>query len=406
VSTNTTFVEIVRFQQSGLTEIQARTKAMGVEIGNASTKAETFARLLNDPRYAAFAKRMDGINKSYELLSLRARNVAATQRLADGSAVAHLRSVSQLNDKYAQMQRRAEAVAKYGERWGGIVAKYGHIGSAAGKFATGAAATGVGTVTALAHRGFEGTVELNKFSNEMTLLSREFAAAFKPLMTVGTKLARVTRVGMERLDTTGQNAVMWGTLGLGGALAARFAGVPVGGYALKAAGWGAGAAASGVGSAARYVGTAGRAIRGIPYLGTALTVADASTSGDYGRMRAAGKSRLASGAVAFGSSLADSYFSLAPWESSNPIREARAAAEAKDARARAAAPPPAIDHRRVTSAGGGWEEVGSAFERINAHIGEMSGPEDSSEEALGPLLKKLYDVLDRLEKWLQDKPSL
>ena len=421
-NTNQTIVEIIKFTSSGIPDITARTKAMSGEIKEATAKGKALAGVMNDPRFARHAKLLDQIARANELIALRMRNTAAAARLADGSAVSQLRSVSQLNDKYAQIQRRTEAIAKYGERWGSIVAKYGRIGAAAGNLATGAAATGVGTVSALAARGFQNTVELNRFSAEMQMLSRELAGVFKPFLTVATKAARTARVGLERLDRGGQNRLMWGTVGTGAALwAARSA--YTGGIVGRAFGVGGGAlgpgamsrlATSSAGSAAasesswlaragRY---AGRGARAIPYLGHALLALDASTSGDYGRFRAAGKSRFASGVMSLGTSAADAFYSLNPFVEGNPIREARAAAAAK-ARAAAGLPAEPVPTRRaVTSPGGGWEEVGSGFERLNRSIGELAGGPDDSEEALGPLLKKLYDVLDRLELWLRDKPDL
>lgn len=389
---NETVVEVVRFQAQGLTEIQTRTKAMGAAVAESATKAEALARLLNDPRYERFARRVEGARKQYELLALGARNAAAAQALADGSAAKHLASVTRLNREYAELQRRTELVAKYGERWGTVAAKYGGALRVAGGAATAAGAGAIG----LARSGFAGTVEQNKLDLELKMLGRELAGAFKPFVELLTKGARALREFMERLTPTGQSAVAGGALAATGYGAWRFGGAALGMLGLGA---GAGARLGGAalaGGSASGIGASGAAAIGATTAAAARGGIASRAAGFLGR-NAGGIMRNA-GPIGF---LASGFYEAATARPERPGEtpgEYYSRIRREDDRSRlgaawsmawrgfgkvvsGAGPKTAEQEaadaddpgRKVTPAGGGFEESGSGYERIQAAISSVGG---------------------------------
>jgi hypothetical protein len=344
------------------------------------------------------------LNDQQERLNLKTRNAVYAARVADGSEAKRLRTLARANEEFAKMQHRAELVAKYGERWGGVMAKYGGAMNAAGQVGMGVAGAGVATATGLAYQGFQGTVELERFKLEMQMLSREMAGVFKPLMTISTQFARVTRKGMEKTDRGGQEALMWGGLGVAGLLGARLLGVPVGPMAMSGLrGLGGGTAAMGlgrlgVGAAAAYTAyDSGRDV-----------YTDPSTTRGLGRQTARGADVMFGGEFArmlgfkSGGPVGQAYDAIF---GSNPRDEpgggwGGAAARAGMGAVGADGANPA--RNMVMLAGGGFQETGAAYDRLSSAIekveGNGLGGDDTSEEALGPVLKRLSDVLDRLEK--------
>lgn len=414
---NETLVEVVRFQAAGLTEIQARTKAMGTQIAEATTKSETLARLLGDNRWTKFAQRVEGARKQYELLSLSARNAAAAQGLADGTAARHLRSVTALNAEYAQIQRRTEMIAKYGERWGGLMAKYGGFGKVLG----GAALAAGGTSIAMAKSGFNGTVEGNRFDLEWKMLGREMAGAFKPVMEFATKAARSLREFMEALGPAGQNLVMLGGIAATGYGLMRLGGLGLGGMGLLGLGRGAaartaaataaasvapsvganlasqaGGAAAG-GAAARRGFGAGTLAKGGFVTGVAALLYEAATArperpnetpGEYyNRIRREDDRSVAGAAFSTAGRAVGKFLSFGTVGPKTAAEEA--AANARNA---------------VTLAGGGFEETGSAYDRIQAAIETTSRPEDAT-AALRSSIDALTLAIKNAESMRLVRPS-
>src|SRR5262245_62891208 len=120
-----TVAEILAQQGQGLTPLAARLAAFREEVTATGEKLNALLGLLNDPRYQRHQQRVAGMAQQYQLLALKARNVAAAQALADGSAVRHLRNVQKLNDEYSRLRRETELVARYGERVGRFLARPG-----------------------------------------------------------------------------------------------------------------------------------------------------------------------------------------------------------------------------------------------------------------------------------------
>jgi hypothetical protein len=438
VSTQTTQVEIVRFMADGLTEAAAQTKSFGRQIDEATKSQKVLSGLMNSASYQRFERQLAGVTRQSELMGLRMRNTAAEMArldgsaakfmasakklnaqheisgmkvrnaamasgLADGSETKRVRTVERLNEQYARMQARAEAVAKYGERWGAVMHKYGGALHTAGRVGIGIAGAGVATATGLAYQGFSGTVELGKMQTEMQMLSREVAGVFKPLMTVMTKATRVTRKRLEHTDRSEQRTLMWGGVGLAGLTGARILGIPVAGptmFLLRragAVGGGSGTAAMGL----KRAGVAG-AVGYTLYDSGRDIATDPSTTRGLGRqsvrsfdMFFGGEGFRAMGYKS-GGPLGQLYDGIFGSNESNP-RNAPPAASAPGAG-------PAV-RNMVTLAGGGWEESGQLFERLTTAIAKTEGEEDTSEEALGPVLKLIYDLLVKIEAYIDRSSS-
>ncbi len=338
------------------------------------------------------------------------RNKQFTDAVANGTYARQAREMATLARQYEKIRRETELTARYGNRVGGFLARNEGGIATASRAATYGATAAVATGTSLVRQGFSGTVEANRLSAEWNMLAREMAGAFKPVIDVTTRAVRGLRQFMETLGPTGQDVVMLGGTALAAGLAlkavagggivgavgraALTGGMSLVGTAVASAGGSAlgtvaGTAAGGAaaGSAARsgLSATAGRAARAAPGVGLALSAGDAATSGDYGRARAAGKSRLGSAMVAFGAGLADTYYQLAPWEDGNPIQEGRRNWDRKH--------PPGSSpngHRMVTLSGGGYDEGGSGYDRIASAIAKVDAERlTGAPENIVPLLERI-----------------
>ena len=344
------------------------------------------------------------------------RNKQLTDAVANGTYARQAREMERLARQYEKVRREAELISRYGSRVGGFVARNEGTLGAANRAGNYAATATVATGASLVRQGFSGTVESNRLSAEWNMLAREMAGAFKPVIDVTTKAVRGLRQFMETLGPAGQNVVMLGGLALSAGLAlkavtgggligavgraalsgglslAGTAAASAGGSALgTAAGTAAGGAAAGAAARGGWGAAAGRVARAAPGVGLALSAGDAATSGDYGRARAAGKSRLGSAMVSFGSGLADTYFKLAPWEKDNPIEEGRQRWDRTHGNG-------ANGRRMVTIAGGGFDEAGAGYDRIASAISRVEAERTSTSENLGesivPLLQRLVIVAE------------
>lgn len=164
----------------------------------------------------------------------------------------------------------------------------------------------------IANRGFSGTVEQARMDYAMEQLGRQFAAVMKPVMDALTYGAAQIELRMRMMGSGAQNAL----LGTGvGAVAGRAIGSMMGygnlGMFLGGAvgnlaggnGWGDNSVFYGAGIGAGIGGRFGGVPGGV--IGATIGAATAPlTSGDYGRLRKEGNSRLASAA---GSTIASIY---------------------------------------------------------------------------------------------------
>ena len=156
-----------------------------------------------------------------DIARIQAPQRAAEQAYARSAPVRlrELQEQRQLVREQVAVQRQVREMdlrQRYGTRLGGALAGAERFGrSGAGRALMGGTAAAGVSVGGLARSGFGGTVEQGRFDFEMKLLSREVAAAFKPLLEVATAVVSRVRRFMEKLGPGGQNAVMAGGLALG-----------------------------------------------------------------------------------------------------------------------------------------------------------------------------------------------
>ena len=208
----------------------------------------------------------------------------------------------------AESMRRDDISKRYGLAGRGYLAVQDVRGSAVGRAAGGAALAYGGFAGSLAAKGFQGTVEQNRLDTEWTMLAREFAGAFKPVIEAMTQGVRYVRKFMQGLDGAGQNLVMVSGL-LAGAYGAHraigFAGSVVGGLAGLAGGSVAGAA----GGAGAIAGGSAAAVGGGELLAGGALAATAGRTGARGLLGRAvrfgkGNPYLIGAAVAAGTAAA------------------------------------------------------------------------------------------------------
>lgn len=149
--------------------------------------------------------------------------------------------------RLASAVRRADLRDRYGPTAGGFMgrleqARQSRLGGMLGGTATWGGAMAGG----MAKQGFGGTVEQNRFDYEWKMLTREFAAVFKPIIELMTWGANKLRRWMETLGETGQNALLVGGIAAGAYGLRRAGGRAIGGLAGGLMGGPVGAIAGGM----------------------------------------------------------------------------------------------------------------------------------------------------------------
>ena len=345
------------------------------------------------------------------------------------------------NRERAQADQQAR-IHDLRQRFGVAGQMYGRLEQAGqSRFAkvagTGLAAFGA-TVGGMARSGFSGTVEQNAFDYEWKLLTREVAAAFKPVLELMTKGVSSVRRFMEGLDGSGQRMVMIAGL-LGGAYGTLRVARTVGGVlgmAGSVLGGGAGLGSlAGLGGAAATSGGGGRSSGG----GAAATSKAANLKGGgmrsppvvasppAGRMGLASQIGTAAGAFKALTDAGEEYdrFSTTGATGRNIAHFAMRAIEPIDGgflrrqiddelekRGAAGGTTPRAKRPRdtVTPAEAAYEDVGSAYKRAsisflnstayeqsNRETGPMGNPVATPEETVAGL-KKIADILERMEQ--------
>jgi len=219
---NSTLVEFVELQARGIADVQQQIDALSKSTDEAANNWIVLAKAANDPRFQSANTRMERAKQAQaEINRLTRENLRAEEQ-------------------------RARLVSRYGAPLGGALNAgqrfaASRLGGMAGR---GAMALGAG-IMAGAAAGFSGTVEGNKFANELKLINRELASAFLPAMKAVTSVLRGLRMGLQSLGGNGQNAVMAGGLALGGAGALRLASNVAGGALGTAIGGAGGRLAGG-----------------------------------------------------------------------------------------------------------------------------------------------------------------
>lgn len=256
------------------------------------------------------------------------------------------------------------------------------VESAVTRIGTGALAT----TSALAARGFSGTYESYRLGFEMDRLSRQLAAVMQPFMQAMTYMTRKLADGMAGMSLGSQNRLMGGVLGAS-------VGYALGGPRMALGGGFLGAGLAGGDSVTGGIGGAIIGSRLGP-LGAAAgyAIGSVSSSGDYGRLRGEGNSKLAS---IFGSgvgALTDLGYSvfgpkgLGLSDAPNPMDEIR-----READARAGKAPEGKRREAPVPFSAAEEEMGGAARRFQEVIARIA-PDGTMSEDAGPL-KPIVDAL-------------
>lgn len=224
--TNESIHEVVRFTQSGLDEIDTRTRAYAEQLKTADERARLLADSLGDPVYARHASRMSEAARATERATQALRNQQRAADLASGAFAQHARQMAAItreSERLARAERLASLVSAHG-RFGGVIrnnaAELSMLGRTLGLTTAAGVALGVG----LARSGLQGTVEGYRLEYAWLRLSRSVAAIAVPAID---KLASVLhRVAgwFEKLSGPQQDAIMKmglltvGAMALGSAL--------------------------------------------------------------------------------------------------------------------------------------------------------------------------------------------
>jgi hypothetical protein len=298
----------------------------------------------------------------------------------------------------------------------------------------GVATAAGGAATAMAMRGFSGTVEMNRLNLEMLMVSRELAGSFRPAIEFATKALMQFRKFLEKFGESGQNAIMLGGLALGGLATVGLARMGIGGLRGMLGGGAAAAAATGVaarstlgaglatplalgagGAAIGFghevvaggaaFGAARGAFRGIgpmggasaggvgrAALGGAARVAaplavgaigyEAATGGFYSELRRRGNDKITSTLGAAGGGLMD-FLSFGAYGRAFRNRHPSEASTG-----------PNPNRRMVTIADAGFDSPGGAFERISNRLSLVEGNEAGGKDST-TLLQDIKDFLER-----------
>jgi hypothetical protein len=200
-------------------------------------------------------------------------------------------------ERERRLDRQAELETKYGTRIGGRLHRFEQFAQRPGtRLATGAATAAAGSVFAAGMAGFHNTVEMNRLTTEVQLLSREIAGALKPAIDGLTDVLRFVRQTMQKLSPSQQDLLMYGTLGAVGVKGLSMASKAATGMGLFELG-GAGlnllamrkaSQAAKAAKVAETAGTASKVINGVEYAGRGAEVLGAGylakRAGFFGRL--------------------------------------------------------------------------------------------------------------------------
>lgn len=368
-------------------------------------------------------------------LQRKEQMVALAEReslVKEGTYAADLKAADRVLRKQKEvesLERRAGYEARMGRRLGGVAANLDAVSRnpvlrALLGGAGGVAMAAGGAATAGAAKGFQGTVEYNRLTLELQMVSRELAGAFLPALQFATREVKAFRGMLEGLSPGQQNAVMTGGLALGGLGLARMLGV--GGMATSAF--------------AGLRGVAGAAGGGLMGMGNWGGVPGAASAGGSWLSRAGGAVARRAGPIGLGiggaidayqgaqevrqngvtgagrvlSQVADTAFRTSGNQASGLMGVQRGGAInqlydlfARGARqqvAEARSPTKSganPDRRRITPADAGFEQSGSAFERITNRIALTGQDAGDSQESL---LRQIRDLLAGNQRSAQTTP--
>lgn len=170
-------------------------------------------------------KKYEEENQKLNLNPLHAKQTKSLQELTNAQSgyEKQLSNLSPLQKFNFQLGRIGDGLSKF----------YDPLKKDTALMAKRAIVGGTAAVTAMAYKGFQGTVQGERFANESAALSREIAAIFAPVLGFATGFTRVIRQSLEGMDGSQQKKMMVGGLGVAGGLMAAKTGV--GGALLSAA---------------------------------------------------------------------------------------------------------------------------------------------------------------------------
>ena len=215
-------------------------------------------------------KKYEEENQKLNLNPLHAKQTKSLQELTNAQSgyEKQLSNLSPLQKFNFQLGRIGDGLSKL----------YDPLKKDTAQFAKRAIVGGTAAVTAMAYKGFQGTVQGERFANESAALSREIAAIFAPVLGFATGFTRVIRQSLEKMDGSQQKKMMVGGLGVAGGLMAAKTGV--GGALMNAApemaGGGLGAAAGlargGLALGRGALNLGGRVVGGLGAAGTGVGI--------------------------------------------------------------------------------------------------------------------------------------
>src|SRR4051812_43832600 len=120
-NTNETVVEVVRFTESGLDELTARTRTYAEQVDEATRRTHVLAGAVNDPAFLRHTQQLAQVNRQYDLLAMKARNVTLRADLQSGAFYRNAVAVAHLNKEHKALQKEAGLLT--------LVAEHGKLGA-------------------------------------------------------------------------------------------------------------------------------------------------------------------------------------------------------------------------------------------------------------------------------------
>lgn len=204
----------------------------------------------NNPRLMAQRAKVDALRQSYESAKAQhaarpsahsARIVALREKAFEeannklnlnplhSKQSKALKDLTDAQDNYGKQLKNLSPLQKFSFQVGrigdGLSKLYEPLKRDAAMLAKRAIVGGAAAVTGMAYKGFQGTVQGERFANESAALSREIAAIFAPVLGFATGFTRTIRQSLEGLNGEQQKKLMAGGLGVAGGLALAKTGV-------------------------------------------------------------------------------------------------------------------------------------------------------------------------------------
>lgn len=246
--------DAVKQQDENTQKLSRKGRAYLEEVRRVRKEHDQLIRGQRDGTYLLLRRRQEELKVSRQQTELDARR----RDVLNGNYARQLRTARELTkerEKVERAERRTSYQQRYGRRLGGFLAAHGDQVATAGRAGMGLGTAALAGGSALAGRGFTnlgGTVEWNRFQLEADLASRAFADKFKPSLDEATNKLRELRLELDRMSPSNSSRLENVGLAAGGFLGAnflarQFTGMGIGG--LASAGVRGAGALGGVGAA-------------------------------------------------------------------------------------------------------------------------------------------------------------